>query len=259
MDKLTVFNQNGKLLVNSREVAEMVHKDHKHLMRDIRGYCEILTRSNFGLSDFFLESTYQDSTGRTLPCYLLTRKGCDMVANKMTGEKGVLFTAAYVTKFEQMENQIKAFAALPDFNNPIIAARAWADQVELRQVAELKLVEAQPKILFAESVQASDTTILIREMAKILNQNGVDIGQNRFFEWLREHGYLIKQHGADRNMPTQRSMKLGLFEVKETTVNHSSGAISVSRTPKITGKGQVYFVNKFLKVKRADNEVIKAN
>lgn len=257
MKNLTVVNQNGKLLVDSRDVAEMVHKDHKHLMRDVRGYCEILAQSNFGLSDFFLESTYQDSTGRTLPCYLLTRKGCDMVANKMTGEKGVLFTATYVSKFEEMESQIRAFAALPDFTNPITAARAWADQVELRQGVELKLVEAQPKILFAESVQASETTILIREMAKILSQNGIDIGQNRLYQWLRDNGYLIKQHGNDRNMPTQRSMKLGLFEVKETVVNHASGKISVSRTPKITGKGQVYFINKFLKAKQKEMSVIE--
>lgn len=258
MKNLTVVSHQGKSVVDSRQVADMTSKRHDHLIRDIKGYCEILSQAtapNFGVSDFFLESTYQDSTGRTLPCYLLTRKGCDMVANKMTGEKGVLFTATYVSKFEEMENQIRAFAALPDFTNPIAAARAWADQVELRQGVELKLVEAQPKILFADSVQASKTTILVREMAKILNQNGFNIGPNKFFEWLRDNGYLIKQKSSDYNMPTKPSMKLGLFEVKETVVNHSSGDISVSKTPKITGKGQLYFVNKLIGVKEENAAV----
>lgn len=103
--KLNVMNVNGKFLIDSREVAEVTDKKHKDLMRDIRNYSDILLSADLRSVDFFIESTYQDSTGRTLPCFLLTRKGCDMVANKMTGEKGVLFTAAYVTRFEEMEIQ----------------------------------------------------------------------------------------------------------------------------------------------------------
>lgn len=111
MSGLTVVNRNGQLVVDSREVARMVGKRHDHLLRDINGYVDIISNStapNFGVSDFFIHHSYQDSTGRTLPCYLITRKGCDMVANKMTGEKGVLFTAAYVTKFDEMEKTINA-------------------------------------------------------------------------------------------------------------------------------------------------------
>ncbi|MHC1681345.1 MAG: Rha family transcriptional regulator [Clostridiaceae bacterium] len=107
MNELQIVSLNGQLVTDSREVAEMVEKNHADLLRSIKGYVSILTESKFALSDFFIESTYQDSTGRTLLCYLLTKKGCDMVANKMTGEKGVLFTATYVTKFEEMENHIK--------------------------------------------------------------------------------------------------------------------------------------------------------
>lgn len=105
MNDLQVFTHDNIDVVDSRAVAEMVGKQHKHLLRDISGYMEILRNSNqpnFGPVDFFIESTYQDSKGETRPCYLLTKKGCDMVANKMTGEKGVLFTAAYVTAFESM-------------------------------------------------------------------------------------------------------------------------------------------------------------
>ena len=111
MNQLTILTQGNQQVVDSREVAEMVGKQHKDLMRSIREYSTTIEKSterNFALSDFFLESSYKDSTGRELPCYLLTRKGCDMVANKMTGEKGVLFTAAYVTAFEQMREHIRS-------------------------------------------------------------------------------------------------------------------------------------------------------
>ena len=113
MNNLTVFQHDSIDVVDSRQVAEMTGKQHKHLLRDIAGYIEVLTQSTepkIGPSDFFIESSYKDSTGRTLPCYLLTKKGCDMVANKMTGEKGVLFTAAYVTAFEAMRHHIEGEA-----------------------------------------------------------------------------------------------------------------------------------------------------
>ena len=104
----------------------------------------------------------------------------------------------------------------------------------------------RPKALFADSVCASKNSILVGEMAKLLKQNGVDTGQNRLFETLREKGYLIKRQGNDYNMPTQKSMEMGLFEIKETVINHSDGHTSVNKTPKVTGKGQQYFVNMFL-------------
>lgn len=104
--KLTVINHNGIEVVDSREVAEMTGKPHNDLMKSIRNYREALIAGDFSLNDFFIESNYKDSIGRTLPCYLLTKKGCDMVANKMTGEKGVLFTAAYVTAFEKMREAL---------------------------------------------------------------------------------------------------------------------------------------------------------
>lgn len=111
---------------------------------------------------------------------------------------------------------------------------------------EKQLEEQKPKVLFADSVTASKTTILIGELAKIIKQNGGDIGQNRLFEWLRENSYLISRKGTDYNMPTQKAMNQGLFEIKETTITHADGHISINKTPKVTGKGQVYFINKFL-------------
>lgn len=104
----------------------------------------------------------------------------------------------------------------------------------------------RPKEIFADAVAASHTSILIGDLAKLLKQNGVDIGQKRLFAWMRENGYLIKRRGSDWNMPTQRSMEMGLFEVKESTVNNPDGSVSINKTTKVTGKGQQYFINKFL-------------
>lgn len=112
---------------------------------------------------------------------------------------------------------------------------------------DARIAEMQPKALFADSVAASKTSILIGELAKILKQNGVEnMGQNRLFEWLRSNGYLIRRKGTDYNMPTQRAMELKLFEIKETVVSHADGHQTINKTPKVTGKGQQYFINAFL-------------
>ena len=114
-----------------------------------------------------------------------------------------------------------------------------------------KLIEdnerMKPKVIFADAVRASSSSILIGDLAKLLRQNGVDIGAKRLFEYLRNHGYLIKRKGSDWNMPTQKSMNMGLFEIKESTHIDGNGCNIVTRTPKATGRGQIYFVNKFLK------------
>lgn len=146
--KLTVINHNGIEVVDSREVAEMTGKPHNDLMKSIRNYREALIAGDFSLNDFFIESNYKDSIGRTLPCYLLTKKGCDMVANKMTGEKGVLFTAAYVTAFEKMREQIKN-------PQPMSTAQMFAmqAQVNLEQEQRIKALEASS----AETTQAVET------------------------------------------------------------------------------------------------------
>lgn len=109
-----------------------------------------------------------------------------------------------------------------------------------------KVEEDRPKVLFADSVAASNTSILVGELAKLLRQNGVQTGQNRLFAWMRDNGYLIRRAGSDYNMPTQRAMEMGLFEINETSVTHADGHVSVSKTPKVTGKGQQYFVRVFL-------------
>lgn len=142
--------------------------------------------------------------------------------------------------------------ALPNFRNPAEAARAWADKEEQRLLEEQKrlaleqrMEEVRPKVVFAESIEVAKTSISVGEMAKLIKQaTGYDIGQNRFFEWLRSRGYLHKD-GSQTNMPTQRSMDAGWMEIKEGTRIGSSGESRITRTPKITGKGQIYFINLF--------------
>ena len=117
---------------------------------------------------------------------------------------------------------------------------------EQLKAKDIQISEMKPKALFADAVSASQTSILVGELAKLLKQNGVEIGANRLFTWLREKGYLIRRKGTDYNMPTQRSMELGLFEIKEHSHINSNGVNVTTKTPKVTGKGQQYFINKFL-------------
>lgn len=137
----------------------------------------------------------------------------------------------------------KAFDVVHNPNGLADLLQQASDQ--LRQ-KDIQIEEMKPKALFADSVATSKSTVLVGDLAKILRGNSIDIGATRLFSWMRENGYLINRKGSDWNMPTQKSMDLGLFKIKETTINHSNGATSISKTPKVTGKGQQYFINKFL-------------
>ena len=134
-----------------------------------------------------------------------------------------------------------------DFNSPEkIMARALLMADQKVHKLEAQIEADKPKVLFADAVSASHTSILVGDLAKLISQNGFKIGANRLFIWLRDNGYLIKKRGASWNMPTQKSMELGLFEIKETNIQHADGHISINKTSKVTGKGQQYFINKFL-------------
>lgn len=138
--------------------------------------------------------------------------------------------------------------ASPDFGIKLLSA--LKEEQEKRKNLERKVEQDKPKVLFAESVASSKNDMLIGELAKLIKQNGVDIGEKRLFAWMRNHGYLISRKGTDYNAPTQKAMELGLFRVKETAITHSDGHVTISRTTKVTGKGQQYFINKFLGDKR---------
>lgn len=137
-------------------------------------------------------------------------------------------------------------AAILNPDTMIKLCTALKEEQDKRKALENRVKRDRPKVLFADSVAASKTSILVGELAKLLKQNGVETGQNRMFQWLREQGYLIRRQGTDFNMPTQKAMEMGLFEIKETAITHSDGHVTISKTPKVTGKGQQFFVNAFL-------------
>lgn len=164
---------------------------------------------------------------------------------------------AMIQRNEKGKQARQYFIALEkQWNTPeAVMARALKMAETTIKTLQTTVIEQRPKVIFADAVSASKTSILVGDMAKLLKQNGVDMGASRFFSWLRDSGFLIKRKGTDWNMPTQKSMELQLFEIKETSIAHSDGHTSISRTPKITGKGQLYFINKFLS---GENERLEA-
>lgn len=232
----------GQKYLDSREMAEMVGKEHNKLLRDIRVYITQLNASKVGHTDFFTESQYTDKSNRQKPCYLVTKKGCEFIAHKLTGVKCTEFTAKYINRFHEMEDTIKT--QLPQGNDLIALAVIEAQKMIAERDKQIERMK--PKEIFADAVSASKDAILIGDLAKLISQNGYRIGQNRLFDWLRNNGYLIKS-GSSRNRPMQRYVEQGLFEVKETAINMPNGNVRTALTTKVSGKGQQYFINKFLK------------
>mgnify|MGYP000766676447 CR=1 FL=1 len=189
----------GQKYLDSREVAEMVGKEHNKLLRDIRVYITQLNASKVGHTDFFTESQYTDKSNRQKPCYLVTKKGCEFIAHKLTGVKGTEFTAKYINRFHEMEDTIKT--QLPQGNDLIALAVIEAQKMIAERDKQIERMK--PKEIFADAVSASKDAILIGDLAKLISQNGYRIGQNRLFDWLRNNGYLIKS-GSSRNRPMQR-------------------------------------------------------
>ena len=141
MNDLIIFEENGKFYTDSRDVARMIERNHKDLLRDIRGYISNINESNFAPVDFFIESSYTDSKGENRPCYLCTKKGCDMVANKMTGKKGVIFTATYVSAFEKMQEFIKGASSYVGISlkEQVESLEAVASMLRMNEVSKLEM------------------------------------------------------------------------------------------------------------------------
>lgn len=238
-----VVMKDKQAVTSSLNVAESFDKQHAHVTRDI----ENLLRedvSNFG--EMFVEGAEPDSYGRPRKIYFMNRDGFSFLVMGFTGAKAREFKMKYIQAFNQMEQTlIEQSKDSYMIDDPVKRAEKWIQERKQVQALELENSQMKPKALFADSVSAAETDILVNDLAKLLKQNGIDIGGTRLFAWLRENGYLIRRKGTDYNMPTQRSMELELFRIKETTISRSNGT-SISKTPKVTGKGQVYFINKFL-------------
>ncbi|EGT4234788.1 TPA: phage antirepressor KilAC domain-containing protein [Clostridioides difficile] len=178
---------------------------------------------------------------------LITESGYLMLVKSLTDDLAWTVQRELVNNyFRVKEQQPKLPTTYKEALQQLLIEVEEKEQLQLENQEKDKVIQLQqPKVLFADAVSASNNSILVGELAKLIKQNGVDIGQNRLFAWMRENGYLIKRKGEDYNIPTQKSMNLGIMEVKKRVINNPDGSTKVTRTVKITGKGQVYFVNKF--------------
>lgn len=230
-------NESGQIVVSGRELHEFLNvaTPYKKWFDRMKDYG---FEQNVDFS--VLDKKVQDVTAfggfRKITDHALTLDMAKELSMIQRTEKG--------KEARQYFLQVEKFWNSPE----MIMKRAL--EIADKKIEKLKLEneELKPKALFADAVDSSRTSILVGDLAKLISQNGVAIGQNRLFKWLRDNGYLISRKGESFNMPTQRSMEMKLIEIKERTHNNPDGSIRISKTPKITGKGQVYFVNKFLEV-----------
>lgn len=231
-----------KETMTSLEIAEVTGKEHKNVMRDIRSILEQgVNQLNFELVE------YPDKKGELRPCYNITKKGCLILASGYDA----LLREKIINRWEELEikERTGGFTVPQTFSQALMLAAKQQEQIEQQQKAieakDKKIAEDAPKVVFSDAVVGSKSSCLIGELAKILTQNGYKIGQNRLFDKLREEGYLGRS-GEYYNIPNQKYVEQGLFELKKTT-HSENGVMKSSVTPKVTGKGQQYFINKYLK------------
>ncbi|EJP28304.1 phage antirepressor protein KilAC domain protein [Selenomonas sp. FOBRC9] len=236
-------NENGEVRISGRQL---------HMFLEVQTpYTKWFDRmTEYGFTenvDFNLDKNVQvqneggREVKRELIDHLMTLSMAKELAMLQRTDKGKEVRLYFIRVEEEWNTPERVMARALRFSERILS-----DTKALLTDAQKQIERDRPKVLFADSVSTSHTTILIGELAKIIKQNGVNMGQNRLFQWMRENGYLIGRRGTDYNMPTQKAMEMGLFTIKETAVSHADGHTSISKTPKVTGKGQVYFVNKFV-------------
>lgn len=235
----------GTPVTDSVKVAQVFGKQHKNVIQAIRNI--LGSAENSAHQKWFYESTYLDAQGKARPMYIMNRDGFSLLAMGLTGAKAMQFKVGFIEQFNAMEKVVQqvqqASPAIPQsFAEALRLAASQAEQIEQQK----KQIEAErPRVLFSQAVETAKQSVLIGELAKIICQNGVQTGEKRLFAWMRENGYLC-QYGERYNQPTQKAMEMGLFEMKKTTIQKANGETLVSTTTKVTGKGQIYFVNKFL-------------
>ncbi|HBG8471487.1 Uncharacterized phage-encoded protein [Clostridioides difficile] len=241
MSCLTIIEQGNKLLVESREIAELIEKKHDNLLRDIRGYKKIIEdSSNLKSQDFFMESTYINAQNKTQPCYLLTKKGCDMVANKMTGEKGIIFTAIYVTKFDEMEKSLRnePQPKLPTTYKE--ALQHLIEQVEVNEKLQLEgkmkdqvIKELKPKADYTDMILKNKGLVTITQIAKDYGMSGKEMNKI-----LHERGIQYKQSG--QWLLYKQYQGKGYTHSETIDITRSDGMTDVKMTTKWTQKGRLF-------------------
>ena len=243
--------EKGTPVTDSLKVARVFGKQHKNVMQQVRNL--LGSAENSAHKNWFYKSTYLDAQGKQQPLFVMNRDGFSLLAMSLTGEKALQFKVAFIDLFDKMEKSIAGVQtttpAIPKtFAEALRLAASQQEQIEEQQrlieAKEKQIEESAPRVLFSQAVESAESSILIGELAKILCQNGIAIGEKRLFQWMRENEYLCS-FGERYNQPTQRATEMGLFEMRKVTIQVGS-ATKVRTTTKVTGKGQVYFVNKFL-------------
>ena len=252
----TITNDEGKKIpvLDSREVAEMLGKSHSAVLKDIQGSNDrktvgiipTLLKSNFDLSKYFIKSSYKDQSGKSNKCYLCTKMGCELLGNKQQGEKGILFTAKYVERFNEMEIQLKELQTPKLPQTYLEALKALVKSEEEKQQVEKELEETKEELedknSFIGKISASENSLLVREVAKLASKGNVIIGEKALWNKLREWGYISKKSTE----AMQSAINAGWFEVIERVVDRD-GKSFVYRTTKVTGRGQIHIIKKLSK------------
>lgn len=256
MEITDLATTNNQMTLTSMEVAEMLEMRHDRLLRMIngdkthKGLKEILADTHLEDSEYFTESTYKDPSGKSNLCYQITKKGCELLAHKLTGTKGTIFSVKYIERFHEME----AALSNPDsymISDPIARAKRWIEEEETRQklaAENRELIEEnttlKPKAEFHDAIMVSEKCITIEEMAKVLSSAGVSVGTNRLYRWLRENKYL-----KCNNLPYQIHMNSRILAVQEIPYsNQKTKATSIRMQTVITPKGQKNLVKIFKKL-----------
>ena len=235
-------DSNGRAVISSRDIASVFEKRHDNIIRAIEQLPnDEFYQLNFELSKY-TKDLHDGSGTHSYKEYLITRDGFSLLAMGFTGEKAYKWKIAFIDAFNQMEQALKSQS---QYSLPKTYKEALVDliaQVEANEKLQQKIEQDKPKVAFAEAVTNSNHCITITELSRYLQANGINIGRNKLYEYLRDNGYLIKG-GRDKNLPTQQYMEQGLFKVVESVVNHNTYQLVTNQTL-VTGKGQQYFLNK---------------
>lgn len=235
--------ENDQLLVSSLEVAENFGKRHTHVLDAIHELESSAEKS----AQLFYKTTYTTKNNRETTMYLMNRDGFSLLAMGFTGKKALEWKLKYIKAFNEMERQLSNIKDSYMIADPIKRAKRWIEEEKERQALIAENAELKPKALFTDAVSASKGSVTIGALAKMLTRNGVVIGQNRLYAWLRENGYVVKD-GRNKNVATQRYIEQGLFELKENLTFDANGEPVIRKpTTMVTGKGQKYFINMFLR------------
>lgn len=249
MKELVFQNSNGSDVTTSLIVAEVFGKNHKDVLRDIE---KLSCSEDFRVRNFAHTPYTHPQNGQVYHYYEMTKDGFSFLVMGYTGAKAGEFKEKFINEFNKREMMLKDDDYILMRSQQILQKRVeLAEQkimmLESENRKQAEQIEADaPRVLFSKAVETAKRSCLVAELAKVLQQNGINMGQNRLFKYMRNKGYLCSK-GQYYNQPTQKAMEQGLFEIKQTTINKPDGSVIVKTTTKVTGKGQVYFVDKILK------------